>query len=385
MPIHPPPAAHRPLHRSGRTLAVLVAVLLLAAVALTWHAAPARSAEVTLEGIDVGTTQAGLDFAAAARGGVSFAVVKAGGSQLTSSPYVSPYYVRQVDSARAAGLKVGHYWLVGDYQTPTAAADYFVDHLHGYVAGDVLAVDDELLDGSKVLWSDAMVTTFLNRVRTRVPTAVLWFYTGADNLRTKGPWTSTIATGARLWVAAYGADDGTYHGPPDIGSAYPSYAVHQYTSKAALYGVPKLDRDRASASAFTGGGAVSSPSPSPTPSPTASPTTSPTTALPKTTTQSDGVPGTVFWQRAQHWLSIEDGYAGPVDGKPGTNTYQALQRDLTAHWGYTGPVDGVLGTNSYQAWQRQAAHYGYTGPIDGDPGPNTYRALATFLNEDRWD
>jgi peptidoglycan hydrolase-like protein with peptidoglycan-binding domain len=67
------------------------------------------------------------------------------------------------------------------------------------------------------------------------------------------------------------------------------------------------------------------------------------------------------------------------------NTYMALQRDLTAHWGYTGPIDGVPGVNTYEAWQRMAATYGYTGPIDGDPGPNTYRAIATFLNEDRWD
>jgi GH25 family lysozyme M1 (1,4-beta-N-acetylmuramidase) len=377
---HPTTASFTALPaRVGRPLAVLVAVLLLAAVTLVSHATPARSAETALEGIDVGTSQADLDFAAAARAGVRFAIVKTGGSQLTSSPYVSPYYVKQVDSARSAGLKVGHYWLVGDYQTPTAAADYFVDHLHGYVAGDVLAVDDELLDGSSTLWDDAKITTFLTQVKKRVPTAVLWFYTGADNLRTKGPWTSTIATGAKLWVASYGPDNGSYAGPPDIASAYPAYAVHQYTSKAALYGVPKLDRDRAFPSAFTGGGSSASPTPAPTATPTKKP------GLPKTTTQSDGVPGTVFWQRAQHWLSIEDGYTGPVDGKPGVNTYQALQRDLTAHWGYRGPVDGVPGTSTYQAWQRQAAHYGYTGPIDGDPGPNTYRALATFLNEDRWD
>lgn len=304
---------------------------------------------------------------------MKFAVVKAGGSQLSSSPYVSPYYARQVDSARSAGMKVGHYWLVGDFQTPTAAADYFVDHLHGYRAGDVLAVDDELLDGSKTLWDDAKITTFLDEVKRRVPTAVLWFYIGANDLRTRGPWTSTIATGAKLWVAVYGPNNGTYTGPPDIASAYPSYAVHQYTSKAALYGVKELDRDRASASAFTAAGGGTT-----TPPPT-------TTKLPKTSTQSDGVPGTVFWQRAQHWLAISDGYTGPIDGKPGTNTYQALQRDLAAHWGYTGPVDGAPGANTYRAWQRQAAAYGYTGPIDGEMGPNSYRAIATFLNEDRWD
>jgi GH25 family lysozyme M1 (1,4-beta-N-acetylmuramidase) len=358
------------LPRLTRPLVALLAVVLVTGVV---SARPARSADTTLEGIDVSTTQANLNFAAAAAAGVKFAIVKAGGSQLTSSPYVSPYYVKQVDSARGAGMKVGHYWVVGDFQTPTAAADYFVDHLHGYQPGDVLAVDDELLDGSKILWDDAKITTFLTEVRRRVPSAVLWFYIGANDLRTHTPWTSTIATGAKLWVAVYGANNGTYTGPPDIGSAYPSYAVHQYTSKAALYGVKELDLDRASASAFTGGSGGTTPPP---PAPT---------ALPKTTTQSDGVPGTVFWQRAQHWLSIKDGYTGPIDGAPGENTYKALQRDLAAHYGYTGPIDGVPGTNTYKAWQRQASHYGYTGPIDGAMGPNSYRAIATFLNQDAWD
>ncbi|WP_330174694.1 peptidoglycan DD-metalloendopeptidase family protein [Streptomyces sp. NBC_01498] len=107
--------------------------------------------------------------------------------------------------------------------------------------------------------------------------------------------------------------------------------------------------------------------------------------LPKTATEQDGVPGAVFWQRAQKWLSIEAGYAGPVDGAPGPNTYAALQRDLRDHHGYTGPVDGVPGPNTWAALQRLAGGYGYTGPVDGVMGPNSWRAVARFLNEDRWD
>jgi hypothetical protein len=107
--------------------------------------------------------------------------------------------------------------------------------------------------------------------------------------------------------------------------------------------------------------------------------------LPKTGTEQDGVPGTIFWQRAQKWLSIESGYTGPIDGDPGTNTYAALQRNLRDHHGYTGPVDGVMGTNSWAALQRLGAQHGYTGPIDGVMGPNSWRAVARFLNDDRWD
>ncbi|MBV9821206.1 MAG: glycoside hydrolase family 25 protein [Actinobacteria bacterium] len=330
------------------------------------------SAATTLEGIDVGTSQSGLNFSSAAGAGISFAIVKAGGSQLSAGPYVSPYYAAEVDKARAAGMKVGHYWVSGDYQTPTAAADYFVGHLHDYRAGDVVALDDEVLDDSTTLWNDSKVAAFFQEVKLKLGTVVPWFYISASPLRAAS-WTATIATGAKLWVASYGSNTGSYPGEPNIGTAYPSWSAHQYTSKGAVGGLSAVDRDRAVPSAFdlvgSGGGTGTGGS----------------TGLPKTTTQYDGVPGTVFWQRCQHWLSIMDGYTGPIDGSPGTNTYMALQRDLAAHWGYTGPIDGSPGTYTYMAWQRMAATYGYTGPIDGVMGPNSYRAIATFLNEDRWD
>ncbi|MFF3959092.1 peptidoglycan DD-metalloendopeptidase family protein [Streptomyces sp. NPDC001890] len=106
--------------------------------------------------------------------------------------------------------------------------------------------------------------------------------------------------------------------------------------------------------------------------------------LPKTSTEQDGVPGPVMWQRTQNWLRIESGYTGPIDGIPGPNTYAALQRNMR-DWGYTGPVDGVPGPNTWAAVQRLAAVHGYTGPIDGAMGPNSWRGFSRFINQDRWD
>ncbi len=107
--------------------------------------------------------------------------------------------------------------------------------------------------------------------------------------------------------------------------------------------------------------------------------------LPKTSTEQDGVPGTIFWQRAQNWLRIESGYTGPIDGAPGVNTYAALQRNMRDHYGYTGPIDGVPGPNTWAALQRLAAGWGYTGPVDGAMGPNSWRGVARFLNQDKFD
>ncbi|KRV49734.1 muraminidase [Wenjunlia vitaminophila] len=331
--------------------------------------APGASAATDLQGIDVGTTQAGIDFALARAQGQQFAIVKSGGCQLAEGPYTSPYYTRQVQGARAAGLRLGHYWLSGDYQTPTAAADYFVDHLHDYRQGDVLALDVEVLDDSTRLWDDTQVATWFWRVRERVGAFVPWFYIGAANLRA-GNWPRTIASGAHLWVAAYGPNDGTRHDDPELGGKYPDWAVHQYTSAGSAGGVPAVDLNLARASAFDIVEDGGDP---------------PGDGLPKTTTEEDGVPGPVMWMRTQNWLRIESGYTGPIDGVPGVNTYAALQRNMRDHWGYTGPIDGVPGTYTWMAVQRLAAAWGYTGPVDGVMGPNSWRGFARFINQDSWD
>ncbi|MGH3382637.1 MAG: GH25 family lysozyme [Actinoallomurus sp.] len=340
------------------------ALLLTTGALVTVVSAGPASAASAMEGIDVATPQAGLSFTAAASGGKGFAVVKEGGSQLSGGPYVSPHYTAEVDAARSAGLKVGHYWLSGDFQSPAAAADYFAANVHDYRSGDVVALDDEVLDDSTTLWTDAAVAAFFTEVKAKLGSVVPWFYISAASLRAH-TWASTQATGAKLWVASWGANDGS-RTEPNLGGAYPDWAVQQYTSRGSVGGVT-ADLDYAKAGAFdpVGGGGG-------------------TSKLPKTTTQQDGVPGPVFWKRCQHWLALTAGYTGPIDGAPGVNTYAALQRQMR-NYGYTGPIDGVPGVNTYAALQRLAAQYGYTGPIDGVMGPNSWRGVATFLNQDAWD
>ena len=167
--------------RSAAAVAVTAAMTVVAIAGLGARLAPVHAAS-TMEGVDLSTSQPDVDMTAAARAGISFAIVKTGGSQAADSPYVSPHYVEQVDAVRAAGLQLGHYWVVGDRQTPTAAADYFVTHLHDYRSGDVLALDDEALDGSRI-WTDSEASTFLREVQARMGAVPLWFYTGAYALR----------------------------------------------------------------------------------------------------------------------------------------------------------------------------------------------------------
>jgi GH25 family lysozyme M1 (1,4-beta-N-acetylmuramidase)/lysozyme family protein len=310
---------------------------------------PAGSA---VYGIDVGTSQANLDFLAARSAGFQFCVVKAGGSNDgTHLPYTSPYYVRQVDAARAAGFLVGHYWMTG-WGTAAGDASYFLSHLHDYRPGDPLMVDVEGIDGSPV-WSDSQTAAFINAVKSALgATPFLYTYSALLKSRT---WTQTQATGAKLWIAHYDVAAGS----PSIGTAYPTWAIHQFTSSGSVKGV-RVDLNYAKADAF---GSATLPPAGPNPIP------DPTPDVPLT----DGV----TLQR----VAQLGGYTGPLDGVLGPNSWKGIQTLLTRLGLYSGPIDGVPGLNTYKGLQLLAQRGGYTGPIDGVMGPNTYTGLRGYLSQ----
>jgi peptidoglycan hydrolase-like protein with peptidoglycan-binding domain len=312
--------------------------------------APTPPAGSPIYGIDVGTSQASLDFLAARSAGFQFCVVKSGGSNDgTHVPYTSPYYISQVDAARAAGFLVGHYWMSG-WGSAAGDAAYFLAHLHDYRAGDPLMIDVEGADGSPV-WTDAQAAAFINAVKSSLGvTPFLYTYSALLTGRT---WPATQATGAKLWIADYGAPMGS----PRIGSAYPTWAIHQFSSSGSIKGIA-VDLNQAKPDAF--GSAVLPPAgPNPVPAP------------------APGVPLTdgVTLQR----VAQLGGYVGPIDGVLGPNSWKGIQTLLTQLGLYSGPIDGVPGPNSYQGLQLLAQRGGYTGPVDGVPGPNTYAGLRGYL------
>ncbi|MFG3702853.1 glycoside hydrolase family 25 protein, partial [Micromonospora sp. NPDC047620] len=230
-------------------LAVAAAVAFVLPVSAAAAPAAAAVPAGTVSGIDVSTWQAGIDFADVRADGYQFVIVKAGGSQLSEGPYTGSQYAIQVGGARAAGLRVGHYWLAGDFQAPVQAADYFADHLHDYRPGDVIALDNEVLDDSTRLWNDTEVAAFFQRMRDRIGNHVPWLYMGAADLRS-GTWPRTIAAGVKLWVASWGANNGSYPGEPNLGGAYPTWSAHQYSSSGSTGGIASVDLNVAKPNAF---------------------------------------------------------------------------------------------------------------------------------------
>ncbi|MCY1045652.1 GH25 family lysozyme [Corallococcus sp. bb12-1] len=310
-------------------------------------------------GIDVGTTQRDLDFTAIRNAGYQFAIVKAGGSNV-SPLYVAPYYAQQVARARAAGLLVGHYWMAGSYN-PAGDAQYFMDHLYDHRPGDLLVLDNEAIDDG-IFWSDALTASFMQAVKTRLGKAP-FLYTYSSLLQAN-TWPKTQAVGSKLWIAHYTGTPGN----PTVGTAYPTWEIHQYTSSGNQNGIP-LDLNVAKLSAFAG-----------LAQPPAGVTPPPPTAIPGGSSGGGGPVITAPQGRILQSLARRGGYTGPIDGVPGSSTWSAVQKVLRELGYYDGPSDGVPGLNTYKGLQLLAQDGGYTGPIDGIPGANTYNGIQAYLD-----
>lgn len=109
-------------------------------------------------------------------------------------------------------------------------------------------------------------------------------------------------------------------------------------------------------------------------------------SVPTTTTEFDGIPGTIFYKRLQCLGSMAGyyGYKGPIDGVMGPNSWTGVSEQL-AKGGYfrAGDLHNWESAEVVRALQRWAAAHGqYSGPVDGIWGPNSYRGAAWALNRE---
>ncbi len=104
-------------------------------------------------------------------------------------------------------------------------------------------------------------------------------------------------------------------------------------------------------------------------------------SVPTTTTEFDGVPGTIFYKRLQ-CLGSMAGYSGDIDGRMTSPAWFFVAKRLAVGGYYqSGDFYGSEHPQTIAALQRwAAAHGGYSGPIDGVWGPNSYRGAAWALN-----
>jgi hypothetical protein len=199
-------------------------------------------------GIDVSSNQTGFSMKKAKAEGAEFVIVKAGGFNITPM-YSSGVYPKFVDDAKAAGLRVGHYWVIGKGD-PVAQAEFFVKHLHSFNKNtDILALDNEKLDRNGTLWNDTQAAAFLKRVidLTGIDPKRVYHYSYSYYIRTAAPWTKTRALGVRWWVASYGNNPySKTHKPtassiPNLAALGIKVSIHQYSSAVPIAGWPRID------------------------------------------------------------------------------------------------------------------------------------------------
>jgi hypothetical protein len=209
---------------------------------------PSYTAPYTIlsRGIDVGSSQNGIDFHAAAVAGADWAVVKAGGAN--ADLYVAPDYAAEVEAADAANLLIGHYFNSGQTD-PVAAAIFFVANLHNFdVHSDVLMLDNEPYPGDKSgqLWNPGQAALFMAKAieLTGIDPLRVWHYAGASTYRSGVDWSPVLALWPagqhRFGWAAFGAapypTDFSPSSAPDLQGSIPDWDIHQFSSNGQLGG-----------------------------------------------------------------------------------------------------------------------------------------------------
>jgi GH25 family lysozyme M1 (1,4-beta-N-acetylmuramidase) len=204
--------------------------------------------------IDVSYSQStNIDFVALRRSGVDTVIMKAGGSN-TGSRYVDSKYRWFEPRARAAGMRIGHYWFNG-FGDPVGDAQFFVSNLYDYRPGDLLALDCES-EGSMPYWGPDRANAFRDEVQ-RLTGSQCDVYMSSSVTRAQN-WSSTAARSG-LWVAQYGSNSGVPQGAPNI-AYWPTYKLWQYTSNAILPGYAgRLDANIVNETQWAGGGSTPIP------------------------------------------------------------------------------------------------------------------------------
>jgi lysozyme len=152
--------------------------------------------------------------------------------------FVDPTWQTRSARARAAGLHVGGYHFARPSGDPLEQAQQFAHHLGKVGRRDLHpALDLETNDGHLApLELHAWARGFEQHVHSLTGVRCL-LYTYPAFLAEQG-WQHTLGSGAGLWLADYGPDDGTDHGvPAGATQPWPTYVAHQFTSRGHHEGV----------------------------------------------------------------------------------------------------------------------------------------------------
>lgn len=184
--------------------------------------------------VDLSNNNAGpIDFGAMKRSGIFGVWLK-----VTEGPgFVDATFHDRARAARAAGLHAGGYHFARPMRSGVVAqAHYFVSHLGNVQRRDLRPVLDLETndDGLTPTELHAWARQFLAHVHVATKVRGLT-YSGPAFILGQG-WPHTFGTGAGLWLAEYGPNDGNEH-PPHVPRPWRKIVAHQYTSVGRVAGV----------------------------------------------------------------------------------------------------------------------------------------------------
>ena len=179
---------------------------------------------MALNGIDIASYQAGLDFSKVP---CDFAIIKA----TQGTGYTNPDCVRAVEQAMSLGKGVGVYHYISGGNA-VAEADFFINSILNWIGKVMICLDWELDQNSA--WGDeSYLERVINQViaRTGVPPMI---YAPASRYNEVAPVANRNNCG--LWIAQYADMNPTgYQNTPWNEGAY-TCAIRQYSGSGRLNG-----------------------------------------------------------------------------------------------------------------------------------------------------
>lgn len=193
----------------------------------------AADEETIYAGIDVSRWQGEIDFEAVAASGVEVVYIRASVGDST----VDPYFRRNYENARAAGLKIGFYHFLSALSETQARqqAEFFAQTVAGLDYDCRLAMDYGFTRGLSTTQINDNARVFLETLKARTGKEVV-IYSNASSATHVYNESMTVYP---LWVAEYGVDE------PSSRILWDEWVGFQYSSTGRVDGIQgNVDLDR---------------------------------------------------------------------------------------------------------------------------------------------
>lgn len=186
-----------------------------------------------MKGIDISHHQndaGAVDLKKVKAAGYQFAFVKCSEGLY----YKDPFYTRNKEAARAAGMLFGAYHFAQSINDPVKEADHFLACVGDLNPGEIVILDWEVDFRDPAGWCMA----WLKRVEEKLGFKPM-LYTGESRVKSID-WKKVVAANYGLWVAKYASQlvyIPEYLQRKPVSDEWPFWAIWQFSSRAKVPGI----------------------------------------------------------------------------------------------------------------------------------------------------